>query len=84
MEVCKVIPSCFEAETNDSPVSVFANGSTFLFFIISEKVVKSPFYNAADFLITADVSGNSIETVSPKASIGATDFILDTTPPELQ
>ena len=48
VEVCKVIPSCFEAETNDSPVSVLANGSSFLFLIISEKVVKYLFYNAAD------------------------------------
>ena len=53
VEVCKVIPSCFEAETNDGPVSVLANGSSFLFFIISENVVKSPFYNAADLSLTA-------------------------------
>ena len=34
--------------------------------------------------LVTDVSGNSIETETPNASIGATDFILDTTPPELQ
>ena len=51
VEVCKVIPSCFEAEINEGPVSVLANGSSFLFFIISEKVVKFPFYDAADLLI---------------------------------
>ena len=53
VEVCKVIPSCFEAEINEGPVSVLANGSSFLFFIIFEKVVKFPFCDAADLLLPA-------------------------------
>ncbi|CAI8022968.1 hypothetical protein GBAR_LOCUS13457 [Geodia barretti] len=50
VEVCKVIPSCFEAEINEGPVSVLANGSSFLFFIIFEKVVSVKFYDTAAVL----------------------------------
>ena len=45
--------------------------------------IGTTFISFTSDLVT-DVSGNHIETVSPNASIGATDFILDTTPPELQ
>ncbi|CAI7993116.1 hypothetical protein GBAR_LOCUS1188 [Geodia barretti] len=44
VEVCKMIPSCFEAETYDGPVSVLANGSSF------EKVVSVKFYDTAAVL----------------------------------
>ena len=40
IEGCKVIPSCFQTETSDGPVSVLANGSSFLYIVASEKVVR--------------------------------------------